>query len=97
MGRGGLFAPGPQTGGSLRVVTSRMKPGYLRKNGVPYSADAVLTEYFDRFDVPGGDALLVVSTEVVDPTYLTQPFWTSSQFKKQNDAAGWNPAPCSAR
>ena len=30
--------------GSLRVVTNRMRPGYLRKNGVPYSADAVLTE-----------------------------------------------------
>ena len=54
-------------GGSLKVVTKGMKPGYLRKNGVPYSADAVITEYFDRFDLPGGDALMVVSTEVVDP------------------------------
>ena len=58
----------------------------MRKNGVPYSADAVMTEYFDRFDVPGGDSLLVVSTEVVDPTYLAQPFWTSTHFKQQNDA-----------
>ena len=40
-GRGG----GPTSGGSLKVVTSRMKPGYLRKNGVPYGANAVLTEY----------------------------------------------------
>ena len=37
-----------------------MKPGYLRRNGVPYSANTVMTEYFDRFDVPGGDTLLVV-------------------------------------
>lgn len=74
-----------------------MKPGYLRKNGIPYSADAVMTEYFDRFDVPGGDSLLVVSTELVDPTYLSQPFWNSTHFKKQNDASGWNPTPCSAR
>jgi hypothetical protein len=29
--------------------------------------------------------------------YLTTPFWTSTHFKKQPDAAGWNPRPCSAR
>ena len=63
-------------GGSLKVVTTGMKAGYLRKNGVPYSADAVMTEYIDRFDLPNGDALLVVSTELVDPTYLTTPFFT---------------------
>ena len=53
--------------------------------------------YFDRFDIPNGDSLLVVSTELVDPTYLATPFWTSTHFKKQNDASGWNPKPCSVR
>jgi hypothetical protein len=97
MGAGGIF-PGPAPrGGSLKVVTTGLKPGYLRKDGVPYSAETSLTEYFDRFDLPNSDSLLVVSTEVVDPTYLVQPFWTSTHFKKQNDASGWNPAPCSAR
>ena len=94
---GGFFPGGGGRGGSLKVVTTRMKPGYLRRNGVPYSADAVVTEYFDRFDVPGGDSLLVVSTEVVDPTYLAQPYWTSSHFKKQSDTSGWNPTPCAVR
>ena len=95
---GGFFRAGRRgRGGSLKVVTTKMKPGYLRKNGVPYSADAVVTEYFDRFDVPNGDSLLVVSTEIVDPAYLAQPFWTSTHFKKQTDAAGWNPTPCVAR
>jgi hypothetical protein len=94
MGRGGFF-PGPVArGGSLRVVTTNMKPGYLRRNGVPYSAQAVLTEYFDRFDVPNGDTLLVVSSELVDPVYLAQPYWTSTHFKKQSDASGWNPRAC---
>ena len=97
MGAGGIFASGPARGGSLKVVTTKMKAGYLRKNGVPYSADATVTEYFDRFDVPNGDSLLVVSTEVSDPAYLAQPFWTSTHFKKQNDASGWNPTPCSSR
>jgi hypothetical protein len=96
-GPGAFFGPASSRGGSLKVVTTKMKPGYLRKNGVPYSGDAVVTEYFDRLDVPYGDSLLVVSTEVVDPTYLAQPFWTSTHFKKQNDVADWKPAPCSSR
>ena len=82
------------SGASLKVVTTGMKPGYLRRNGVPYSANAVITEYFDRLDVPGGDTLLVVAIEVVDPAYLSQPFWTSVQFKRRADATGWRPTPC---
>src|SRR5215469_7711567 len=94
---GGLdlgFTRPPPPGGSLKVVTSKMKHGYLRKNGVPYGAGTVMTEHFDRFDVPGGETLLLVATEVNDPEYLRQPFWTSTHFRKQNDATGWNPTPC---
>ncbi len=93
----GRGAPPAPPGGALKVVTTKMKPGYLRKNGVPYSANAVLTEYFDRLDVPGADSLLVVATEIVDPEYLAVPYWTSTHFKRQNDATGWNPMPCAAR
>jgi len=88
---------GRPPGGSLKVVTSRMKPGYLRRNGVPYSANAVMTEYIDRFDVPGGDPLLVVTAEIVDPEYLATPYWTSIQFKRDGDASKWHPTPCKAR
>jgi hypothetical protein len=95
MGGGRGFGPAP--GGSLKVVTSRMKPGYLRRNGVPYSANAVMTEYFDRFDVPGGDPLLVVTAEIVDPEYLGTPYWTSVQFQRDTDASRWHPTTCSAR
>jgi len=84
-------------GGSLKVVTTQMKPGYLRRNGVPYSAKAVMTEYFDQLEHPNGDTLMVVVTEVVDAANLTTPFWTSTHFKKQKDASGWNPTPCSVR
>jgi hypothetical protein len=88
---------GPQVrGGSLKVTTTNMKAGYLRKNGVPYSANAVMTEYFDRLDVPGSESLLVVTTEIVDPENLTTPYWTSPHFKKV-DANGWHPTPCTAR
>jgi hypothetical protein len=88
---------GANRGGALKVATTRMRAGYLRINGIPYSDNAVLTEYFDRFDIPNGDSLLLVTSEVADPMYLTAPFWTSTHFKKQNDAAGWNPTPCAAK
>ena len=88
---------GPILSGSLKVVTSKLKPGYLQRNGIPYSANATLTEYYDRVDEPGGVSYLVVSTTVEDPVYLTEPYLTSVHFKKQADASGWNPSPCSAR
>lgn len=94
-GRGGRGAP-PQ-GGSLKVTTTHMRPGYLRKNGVPYSGNAVLTEYYSRTNEPNGDSWLIVTTVVEDPLNLNQPFVTSTHFKKQADASGWNPAPCTAK
>jgi hypothetical protein len=92
---GGPRGSSPQ-GGSLHVVTTRFKAGYLRKNGVPYSDKAVLTEYYDVTRELNGDSWLIITTIVDDPTYLQQPFITSSNFKKQRDTSGWKPTPCSA-
>lgn len=94
---GGRGANPAARGGSLKAVTTRIRPGYLRKNGVPYSADTVLTEYFSRTNEPNGDSWLIVTTIVTDPKYLTEPFITSTHFKRQADAAGWNPSECTAR
>jgi len=88
---------GQPRSGDLKVVTTGMLPGYLRKNGVPYSANAVLTEYYDRIHAQNGDDWLVVTTEVRDPMYLTMPFTTSTHFKKLPDASGWRPEPCAAK
>ena len=78
----------------LRVTTTRMRPGYLRRNGVPYSENAVLEEYFDRFAEPNGDEWLVVDSILRDPRYLTQPYVNSVAFKKIADRSGWDPTPC---
>jgi hypothetical protein len=80
--------------GDLRVLTTRLRSGYLRKNGVPYSENATVEEFFDAFTEPNGDTWLVVDTIVTDPTYLTQPYVSSVAFKKQRDASGWDPTPC---
>jgi hypothetical protein len=83
----------PPVGGSVKVVTTHMRSGYLRKNGVPYSGNAVLTEHFDRLDVDG-QAYLIVTGIVEDPQYLTGRFMTTEQFKLEPNGSKWNPAPC---
>ena len=82
-------------GGSLQVRTTHLAPGYLRPNGVPYSEQATLKEYFNTFTLPGdGNSWLIVTTVVDDPVYLTTEFVISTQFKKETRRAGWNPRDC---
>jgi hypothetical protein len=84
-------------GSSLKVVTSNLRPGYIRKNGAPYSGKTLVTEYWDLNTLPNGDRFLTITTKVEDPVYFTRPLQTSSDFKKLADATGWNPTPCSSR
>jgi hypothetical protein len=93
-GRGGF---GPELSRSLKVVTRNLRPGYLRKNGVPYSANAVLTEYFDLRTERNGETWFTVVTIVDDPANLNGTFISSSDFKKEPDASKWEPTPCSTR
>lgn len=94
---GGLHAAEPIRDGYLKVVTTQLRPGYLRKNGVPYGPQTSVLEYFDSFGEPNGDRWLVVTTIVTDPEYLNQPFITSSHFKKLSGPSGWHPTPCEAQ
>jgi hypothetical protein len=84
-------------GRALEVVTNNLRPGYLRKNGAPYSGRTVVREYFDVFTVRDDDRRFTVTTIVEDPEYLSTPFVTSSDFKKQTDGAGWSPTKCDVR
>jgi hypothetical protein len=95
-GGGGGRGAAPPQGGSLKVVTTNTRGGWLRKNGVPYSENAVFTEYFDRFGAPTGEEWLVVTSIVADPKYLTQDFVTSSHFKKEPNSSKFSPTPCRA-
>jgi len=79
----------------LKVVTTRMRPGYLQKNGVPYSGNALLEEYFDTFSDPYTHSTwLAVTAVVTDPQYLIEPLITHAHFKKLPDSSGWDPTPC---
>ena len=91
---------GTARSGDLKVVTRNLTPGYLRKNGVPYTGNAVVTEWFDVVGAAPPNnttTYLVINTEVYDPLYLAQPFLTSTHFKKLPANATFTPEACSAR
>ena len=91
----GAGPPEPGTRGSLKVTTANMRAGYVRKNGVPYSEDAVITEYFERDSASSdGAQWFHVMTIVQDPKYFTEPFITDSFFKKEPDGSKWHPTAC---
>jgi hypothetical protein len=83
-----------QAGGDLGVVTTDLTPGWLRRNGVPYSSRTRLIEHFMTFQDPTGKDWFTVTTEVVDPEYLNTPFYVSGEFQKEPDASKWAPHPC---
>jgi hypothetical protein len=87
---------GASRSGSLRVITTHLRPGYLRKNGVPYSENAVLTEYWDLFKEAAGEQWIEITSIVDDPKYLRQPWATALHFKKESNDNKWDPTACSA-
>jgi hypothetical protein len=81
----------------LKVVTTHLRPGYLQKNGIPFSANAMLEEDFDTFPEPySGNTWLTVTAVINDPEYLIEPLFTHAHFKKLPDNSGWDPTPCRA-
>lgn len=100
-GRGGAAVQaGPKQPSdiSMKVVTTNLSGGFLRKNGVPYGAQTTLTEYWDLMNEPDGNEMVVVTISTHDPEYLTRDFVISSQFKKEpgETDAKWKPTECSA-
>jgi hypothetical protein len=100
-GRGLGLGLGPRAGNAnrtLEVTTTQIRPGHLRKNGVPFSENTTVTEYYDLFqETPNGPDWFVVTTIVRDPVYLGEPWVTTSHFKKEPDGSKWSPTPCAAR
>jgi hypothetical protein len=97
MASGGGRGRGGARHGSIKSVTTQLRPGYLRKNGVPYSDRAVFTEYWDLHVETNGDQYLVDTNLVEDPVYLQTPWITSLHFKKEPDGSKWDPSSCDAR
>ena len=91
------YTVNPPRTGELKVETTRLRAAYLRKNGVPYSANSAMTEYYHRMTAPNGDVWLTVVSELKDPENLREPWVQSTHFKKLAANATFKPEPCSAR
>ena|SRR6516164_4627843 len=71
----GGFSTGYWVGDMLEVETTHLKEGWVRRNGLPRSERARLTEYFIRHDNN-----LTVVTMIVDPVFLTEPLVRTSNW-----------------
>jgi hypothetical protein len=69
------FSTGEWEGDMLKVVTTHLKEGWVRRNGLPRSDKAMLTEYFIR-----NENYLTLVTVVDDPVYLTEPLVRTSDW-----------------
>lgn len=95
-GRGGAAAaPAAPRWAPLKVTTTNLTGGWLRRNGYPYSENAVMTEHFIRF-ADGTDEWLTITTRVDDPRYLTGQFTTSTNFKREPDGSKFKPTACTS-
>ncbi len=79
---------------AMQVHTSNLLPGYLRKNGIPHSADATVSEYFEVLEIADGSTWLFVTIAVEDPTYLNERWITSMNFRKEADDSRFSPEDC---
>jgi hypothetical protein len=89
-----LVRAGRGAANTLRVATTNLLEGWLRKNGVAYSERATVLEYWDRTNFPNGDTWLIVTAIVSDPVYLVSDYTTSMHFKREADGSKFKPAPC---
>jgi hypothetical protein len=94
------FGPGARGAartGDLKVVTTNLRAGYIRKNGAPHSDKAVVTEYYDINTMPNGDLWMTITTRIDDPVYFARPLINTTDFKKLPNNVGWNPTPCTVK
>jgi hypothetical protein len=73
------FSTGEWEGDTLRIETTHLKAGYLRRNGIAFSDQATLTEFLDLHD-----KYLTLTSIAEDRVYLTEPLVRSESWV-------WNP------
>jgi hypothetical protein len=82
------FSLGGWDGNMLNILTTDLKRGYIRRNGIPRSDLGQLQESYIRHD-----EFLTVISVVSDPIYLTEPFIRSSNYRL-DPALIISPYPC---
>jgi hypothetical protein len=75
------FSTGEWQGTVLKVYTTHLKQGWHRRNGVPMSARATMTEYFFRHG-----NVLTQMTITEDPVFLTEPLVKTTNLQLNTNA-----------
>ena len=88
---------GRRAAGNLKVVTTNLRPGYMRKNGAPYSDKAAVTEYFDLNTLPNGDQWLTADDKSRTRSISPGPISPPPISRSCPTPTGWNPTPCSVK
>ena len=84
------FSTGKWEGDTLTTTTTHLKEGWIRRNGIPRSEKAVITEHLIRHG-----NYLTVAVIINDPVYLTEPFIRTTDFQLDPDQQ-IAPYPCEA-
>jgi len=82
------FSTGEWVADMLKVTTTHMKEGWIRRNGLPRSDRATMTEFFIRHG-----SYFTIATIVNDPIYLTEPHILTSNWIA-NPAVSFAPMNC---
>jgi hypothetical protein len=84
------FSTGEWVGNVLKVTTTHLKTGWIRRNGIPRSEKATLIEYWTRHG-----RFLTLTGVINDPTWLTESFVRSTNWELDPDQV-IAPYPCEA-
>lgn len=87
--------PNAKRYGQLKVSTTDMLAGLIRKNGLPYSDQSSVTEYWELDRDPASQTqYLILTAALHDPVYLFRDYHYTAQFQSESDDSKWSPSPC---
>jgi glyoxylase-like metal-dependent hydrolase (beta-lactamase superfamily II) len=69
------FSTGQWIGNTLKITTTHLKDGYLKRGGPQTSDLYTMTEYLTRHD-----EILTITTVVDDPVYMDEPYVQSTTY-----------------
>jgi cyclase len=69
------FSTGEWVGNTLKITTTHLKDGYLKRGGPQTSDMLTMTEYLTRHD-----EILTIVTSVDDPIYMDEPYIESTTY-----------------
>jgi hypothetical protein len=81
-------------GGNLHSSTSHLSAAYLQRNGIPYSDQTSINDFYRVVELPNNERWLIVTSIITDPVYLREEIIWSTNFKYEPNGDNWEPGAC---